>query len=67
MAVHYAARLLDEPRFDDDGVLEDVFGKRVPLMHQALGWRPVEGLEPSEFIFGSDREAWAAWLAQMAQ
>ena len=67
MAVHYSARLLDEPRFDDEGVLEDVFGKRVPLMHQALGWRPVAGLEPSEFFFGSDREAWAAWLAQMAQ
>ena len=67
MAVHYCARLLDEPRFDDGGVLEDVFGKRIPLMHQVLGWRPVDGLEPSEFFFASDREAWVAWLSQRTQ
>ena len=67
MAVHYCARLLDEPRFDDGGMLADVFGKRIPLMKQVLGWRPVDGLEPSEFFFASDREAWVDWLSQRHQ
>ena len=35
----------------DDGELEDVFGKRVPMMHQRLGWKLVSELKPEEFYF----------------
>ena len=64
IAVHYAARLEGEVGFEDDGVLEDVFGKRVPMMHQRLGWRNVHSLETRDFQFASDREAWEAWRSQ---
>ena len=64
IAVHYEARLEGPVEFEDDGVLEDVFGKRVPMMHQRLGWRDVHSLEASEFQFASDREAWNAWRSQ---
>lgn len=66
IAVHYAARLEGEVGFEDDGVLDDVFGKRVPMMHQRLGWRDVHSLETREFQFASDREAWDAWRVQSA-
>ena len=66
LAVHYAARLEGEVGFEDDGVLDDVFGKRVPMMHQRLGWRDVHSLETREFQFASDREAWDAWRVQAA-
>ena len=61
LAVHYEAALEGEVAFVDDGELEDVFGKRVPMMHQRLGWRLVSELKPEEFHFASDREAWQAW------
>ena len=64
LAVHYAAELTGEVMFDDDGELGDVCGKRVPMMTQRLGWRPVEELRPEEFRFASDREAWVAWKQQ---
>ena len=64
LAVHYESELAGEVDFEDDGCMEDVFGKKVALMHQSLGWRDVEGLDPSEFRFASDREAWQAWLDQ---
>ena len=64
IAVHYAVRLEGKIVFEDDGVLEDVFGKRVPMMHQRLGWRDVHSLEAREFQFASDREAWDAWRSQ---
>ncbi len=64
LAVHYAAELTGEVMFDDDGELGDVCGKRVPMMTQRLGWRPVEDLRPEEFRFASDREAWVAWMQQ---
>ncbi|MDA0939823.1 MAG: tRNA (5-methylaminomethyl-2-thiouridine)(34)-methyltransferase MnmD [Bacteroidetes bacterium] len=66
IAVHYAVRLEGEIVFEDDGVLDDVFGKRVPMMHQRLGWRDVHSLETREFQFASDREAWDAWRVQAA-
>ena len=62
MAIHYEVELLDEAGFEAEGELSDVFGRDVPMMHQVLGWRPVEGLDPADFSFASDREAWAAWL-----
>lgn len=64
VAVHYAANLEGPVAFEDDGQLEDVFGKRVPMMHQRLGWRDVKSLQGKDFHFASDREAWEAWLAQ---
>ncbi|MDG1674981.1 MAG: tRNA (5-methylaminomethyl-2-thiouridine)(34)-methyltransferase MnmD [Flavobacteriales bacterium] len=64
IAVHYEARLEGPVEFEDDGVLEDVFGKRVPMMHQRLGWRDVHSLGAREFQFASDREAWDAWRSQ---
>ena len=66
LAVHYAARLEGEVGFEDDGMLDDVFGKRVPMMHQKFGWRDVHSLEAREFQFASDREAWDAWRVQAA-
>lgn len=62
MAIHYEVELLGEARFEADGELSDVFGRDVPMMHQVLGWRAVEGLDSADFSFASDREAWAAWL-----
>jgi ADP-ribose pyrophosphatase YjhB (NUDIX family) len=64
LAVHYAARLTGEVMFEDDGEMEDVYGKNVPMMHQRLGWRDVESIEPAQFRFASDREAWEAWRQQ---
>lgn len=64
LAVHYTAKLVGEVMFDDDGELGDVCGKRVPMMTQRLGWRPVEDLNPEDFRFASDREAWLAWRGQ---
>ncbi|MGB1384350.1 MAG: tRNA (5-methylaminomethyl-2-thiouridine)(34)-methyltransferase MnmD [Flavobacteriales bacterium] len=61
VAIHYAASLCGEIGFEDDGILDDVFGKRVPMFHQRLGWRDVNSLESGEFQFASDREAWDAW------
>ena len=61
IAVHHEAQLLGPVTFDDDGELEDVRGKRVPMMHQRLGWRDIESLAADEFHFASDREAWKAW------
>ena len=61
LAIHHLARLDGPVRFEDDGMLEDVFGKRVPLMDQKLGWRDVHTLKPQDFHFASDREAWEAW------
>ena len=61
LAVHYRATLTSEVSFDDQGELEDVFGKRVPMMHQRLGWRLVKDLNANDFHFASDREAWRAW------
>lgn len=63
VAIHYAAALCGAIGFEDDGILEDVFGKRVPMFHQRLGWRDVNSLESREFQFASDREAWDAWKA----
>jgi len=63
VAIHYAAALCGEIGFEDDGILDDVFGKRVPMFHQRLGWRDVNSLESREFQFASDREAWDAWKA----
>lgn len=62
VAVHYEANLEGPVAFDDDGVLEDVFGKRIALMTQRLGWRNVHELAARDFSFASDREAWEAWL-----
>jgi ADP-ribose pyrophosphatase YjhB (NUDIX family) len=62
VAVHYEATLEGPVAFDDDGVLEDVFGKRIALMTQRLGWRNVHELAARDFSFASDREAWEAWL-----
>ena len=59
--MHYEATLQGPVAFEDDGELEDVRGKRVPMMHQRLGWRDIESLEAEEFHFASDREAWRAW------
>ena len=64
LAVHYAARLTGEVMFEDDGEIKDVYGKNVPMMHQRLGWRDVESIEPAQFRFASDREAWEAWRQQ---
>ena len=64
LAVHYAARLTGEVMFEDDGEMEDVYGKNVPMMHQRLGWRDVKSIEPAHFRFASDREAWEAWRQQ---
>ena len=61
IAVHHEAELAGPVAFDDDGELEDVRGKRVPIMQQRLGWRDIESLEEREFHFASDREAWRAW------
>ena len=61
VAVHYATQLSDAESFLADGELGDVFGKRVPLMHQRLGWKAVAAIEPKDFHFASDREAWESW------
>lgn len=61
IAVHHEATLKGPVAFEDDGELEDVRGKRVPMMHQRLGWRDIESLAAEEFHFASDREAWRAW------
>ena len=61
LAIHHLARLDGPVCFEDDGMLEDVFGKGVPMMDQKLGWRDVDTLQPNDFHFSSDREAWEAW------
>ncbi|MDA0728092.1 MAG: tRNA (5-methylaminomethyl-2-thiouridine)(34)-methyltransferase MnmD [Bacteroidetes bacterium] len=66
VAIHCEARLCGPVEFDDTGCLEDVYGKRVPLMHQRLGWRPVATLLPKDFHFASDGAAWRAWLGQQS-
>ena len=65
IAVHHEATLLGPVAFEDDGELEDVKGKRVPMMRQRLGWRDLESLKADEFHFASDREAWRAWIEGM--
>ena len=37
LAIHHLARFDGPVRFEDDGMLEDVFGKGVPMMDQKLG------------------------------
>jgi tRNA U34 5-methylaminomethyl-2-thiouridine-forming methyltransferase MnmC/ADP-ribose pyrophosphatase YjhB (NUDIX family) len=66
VAIHCEATLCGPVEFDDTGCLDDVFGKRVPKMHQRLGWRSVATLMPKDFHFASDGEAWGAWLAQQS-
>ena len=66
LAIHHLARLDGPVRFADDGILDDVFGKGVPMMAQKLGWRDVDTLKPEDFHFASDREAWEAWKANRA-
>ena len=66
LAIHHLTQLDGPVRFEDEGTLEDVFGKGVPMMDQKLGWREVDTLQPQDFHFASDREAWGAWLARRA-
>lgn len=66
LAIHHLTQLDGPVRFEDEGTLEDVFGKGVPMMDQKLGWREVDTLQPQDFHFASDREAWEAWLARRA-
>ena len=61
VAVHVEASLEGDVAFDDQGALDDVFGKKVPVMHQRLGWQDVNSLQERDFHFASDREAWNAW------
>ena len=64
IAVHHEAKLLGPVTFEDDGELEDVRGKRIPMMHQRLGWQDMDSLDAAAFHFASDQEAWRAWCNQ---